>query len=49
MLFQVIPHLQIRLSHMYVVWKIKAGTTRPIVPSFTAPTALASKWIHEQL
>ena len=26
-----------------------AGATRPIVPSFTAPTALASKWIHEQL
>ena len=49
MLLQLIPHLQIRLSHMYVVWKIKAGATRPIVPSFTAPAALASKWIHEQL
>jgi len=49
MLLQLIPHLQIRLSHMYVLWKIKAGATRPIVPSFTAPTALASKWIHEQL
>ena len=47
MLLQLIPHLQIRLSHMYVVWKIIAGATRPIVPSFTAPTALASKWIHE--
>jgi len=49
MLLQLIPHLLIRLSHMYVVWKIKAGATRPIVPSFTAPTALASKCIHEQL
>jgi len=49
MLLQLVPHSQIRLSHMYVVWKIKAGATRPIVPSFTAPTALASKWIHEQL
>ena len=49
MLLQLVPHLQIRLCHMYVVWKIKAGATRPIVPSFTAPTALASKWIHEQL
>jgi len=46
---QLIPYLQIRLSHIYVVWKIKARATRPIVPSFTAPTALASKWIHAQL
>lgn len=49
MLLQNIPHLTVRLSHMYVVWKIKTGATRPIVPSFTAPTVLASKWIHEQL
>ena len=28
MLLQLIPHLQIRLSHMYVIWKIKAGATR---------------------
>jgi len=34
---------------MYVVWKIKTFATRPIVPSFTAPTDLAAKWIHEQL
>jgi len=31
MLLQFIPHLQIGPSHMYVVCKVKAGATRPIV------------------
>jgi len=31
MLLRFIPHSQMCPSHMYVVWKIKAGATRPIV------------------
>ena len=48
-MLQMVPHLSVRLNHMYVMWKVKIGATRPIVPAFSSPTALASKWIHDQL
>ena len=48
-LLQLVPHLPVRLNHMYVMWKITAGKTRPIVPSYASPTALAARWVHEQL
>ena len=47
-MLQMVPHLSVRLNHMYVMWKVKIGATRPIVPAFSSPTALASKWIHER-
>ena len=48
-LLQLVPHMPVRLNHMYVMWKITAGKTRPIVPSYASPTALAARWVHEQL
>jgi hypothetical protein len=35
-LLQLVPHLPGRLNHMYVMWKITAGKTRPIVPSYAS-------------
>ena len=42
-LLQMVPHLPCRLNHMHVMWKITAGKTRPIVPSYASPTALAAR------
>ena len=48
-LLSKVPSMNIKLNKIYVVFKLKAGPSRPIVPSFTSPTALASRWLHNQL
>ena len=42
-------HMPVKLCHMYAVWKINKPTTRPIVPSYAAPTTAVLRWPHEQL
>ena len=48
-LMEHIPDMKVGLCTMYVVWKIYKESTRPIVPTYNAPTALASRFVHEQL
>ena len=50
-LLSKVPSMNIKLNKIYVVFKLKAGplASRPIVPSFTSPTALASRCLHSQL
>ena len=48
-LLSKVPSMNIKLNKIYVVFKLKAGPSRPIVPSFASPTALASRWLHNQL
>jgi hypothetical protein len=49
LLLSQVPHLKIQMCKMYVIFKVKAGLTRPIVPAFTTPTALAAQWVHAQV
>ena len=49
LLLSQVPHLKVQMCKMYVIFKVRAGATRPIVPAFTTPTALAAQWVHAQV